>query len=554
MLIGLLSGIVTGLSPCVLPVLPVVLGASATGPEGRSSRSRPFVIIAGLVLSFALATLLGSALLSLLGLPQDLLRWLGIAVLVVVGLGLLIPSVGDLLERPFARIPQRALNRDGSAFLLGMSFGLVFVPCAGPVLAAITVLAATGGVDAGLVVLTASFAIGVAIPLLAFAVAGQRMGERIRAVRGRTRLLRQVTGGVMVITAIALALNITDSIQRYVPGYVAAVQDRIEGGGSARAALDGLADRQPASAVAGDSLSFDQCAENAAVLQDCGPARDLVGIQEWLNSSPLDLAQLRGRVVLIDFWTYSCINCQRTLPYITEWDAKYREEGLTIIGVHSPEFAFEREVPNVAENAERLGVQYPIAIDNDFRTWREWDQRFWPAHYLIDQSGQVRQVHYGEGAYAQTEQLIQTLLESGDEGVTADTTISTDGRTPETYLGYERARAVVNERSDAFDEAADYPGASVQRDQVALQGQWTVEPERIVAGRNASLDLRYYARDVYLVLGGKGTVRVIDGDQQRTVEVDGSPTLYTLASHRPDERLMNLRMSPGVSAYAFTFG
>jgi hypothetical protein len=242
------------------------------------------------------------------------------------------------------------------------------------------------------------------------------------------------------------------------------------------------------------------------------------------------------------------------LPYITEWDAKYRDQGLTIIGVHSPEFAFEREVPNVAENAERLGVEYPIAIDNDFRTWREWDQRYWPAHYLIDQSGRVRQVHYGEGAYAQTEQLIQTLLESGDEGVTVDTTISTDGRTPETYLGYERARTVVNERSDAFDKPAVYPGSSVQRDQVALRGQWTVEPERIVAGRDASLDLRYYARDVYLVLGGKGTVRVIDGDQQRTVEVDGAPTLYTLTSHRPDERLMNLRMSPGVSAYAFTFG
>ncbi len=518
MLIGLLSGIVTGLSPCVLPVLPVVLGASATGPDGRSSRSRPFVIIGGLVLSFALATLAGSALLSLLGLPQDLLRWLGIAVLVIVGLGLLIPSVGHLLERPFARIPQRALNRDGSAFLLGMSFGLVFVPCAGPVLAAITVLAATGGIGVGLIVLTASFAIGVAIPLLGFAVAGQRMGERIRVARGRTRLLQQVTGAVMIVTAVALALNVTDSIQRYVPGYVAAVQERIESGDSARAALDDLSGQERASAATGDALSFDECAQNPSVLQDCGPARDLVGIQEWLNSSPLDLPDLRGRVVLVDFWTYSCINCQRTLPYITQWDSKYRDQGLTIIGVHSPEFAFEREVPNVADNAERLGVQYPIAIDNDFRTWREWDQRYWPAHYLIDQAGQVRQVHYGEGAYAETEQLIQTLLESGDEGIATDTTVSTDGRTPETYLGYERARAVVNQRPEVLDQPADYTGAAVQADQVALQGQWTVEAERIVAGRNASLDLRYYARDVYLVLGGQGTVRVTDGEQQRDRE------------------------------------
>ena len=228
-LIGLLSGVVTGLSPCVLPVLPVVLGASATGPEGPSSRTRPFVIIAGLVTSFALATLAGSALLNLLGLPQDLLRWLGIAVLVVVGLGLLFPPIGRVLERPFARIPQRALNREGSAFVLGMSFGLVFVPCAGPVLAAITVLSATGGFGAGLIVLTASFAIGVALPLLGFAIAGQRMAERIRSVRGRTQTLRKVVGAVMVVTAVALSLNLTDSIQRYVPGYVALVQDRIEG-------------------------------------------------------------------------------------------------------------------------------------------------------------------------------------------------------------------------------------------------------------------------------------------------------------------------------------
>jgi cytochrome c biogenesis protein CcdA/thiol-disulfide isomerase/thioredoxin len=554
-LIGLLSGVVTGLSPCVLPVLPVVLGASATGPEGPSSRTRPFVIIAGLVTSFALATLAGSALLNLLGLPQDLLRWLGIAVLVVVGLGLLFPPIGRVLEQPFARIPQRALNREGPAFVLGMSFGLVFVPCAGPVLAAITVLSATGGFGAGLIVLTASFAIGVALPLLGFAIAGQRMAERIRSVRGRTQTLRKVAGAVMVVTAVALSLNLTDSIQRYVPGYVALVQDRIEGTDSARAALDDLSGRQATTAAAGDQLTFDQCAEDPAQLHNCGPARDLVGIQEWLNSKPLELVDLRGRVVLVDFWTYSCINCQRTLPYITDWDAKYRQKGLTVIGVHSPEFAFEREVPNVADNAERLGVKYPIAIDNGFQTWRAWDQRYWPAHYLIDQTGQVRQVHYGEGAYAQTEKLIQDLLDAGEQAVSADPTQArTQGQTPETYLGYERARSVVNASNQFFDEQHAYSAVDVARDQVALDGQWTVEPERIVAGEDASLRLRYYARDMYLVLGGEGTVEVRENGRANTIEVKGAPTLYALASHSPQERVAELRVSPGVSAYAFTFG
>ncbi|MEZ5158510.1 MAG: cytochrome c biogenesis protein DipZ [Candidatus Nanopelagicales bacterium] len=554
-LIGLLSGVVTGLSPCVLPVLPVVLGASATGPEGPSSRARPFVIIAGLVTSFALATLAGSALLNLLGLPQDLLRWLGIVVLVVVGLGLLFPPIGRLLERPFARIPQRALNREGSAFVLGMSFGLVFVPCAGPVLAAITVLSATGGIGTGLIVLTASFAIGVALPLLGFAIAGQRMGERIRSVRGRTQTLRKVAGGVMVVTAVALSLNLTDSIQRYVPGYVAAVQDRIEGADRARAALDDLSGREAAAPGTGDQMTFDQCAQDPSQLHNCGPARDLVGIQDWLNSQPLELSDLRGRVVLVDFWTYSCINCQRTLPYITDWDAKYRQKGLTVIGVHSPEFAFEREVPNVADNAKRLGVEYPIAIDNGFQTWREWDQRYWPAHYLIDQAGQVRQVHYGEGAYAETEKLIQDLLDTGDEAVSADAPQArTPGQTPETYLGYERARSVVNASNQFFDEQHTYTAVDVVRDEVALDGQWTVQAERIVAGQNASLRLRYYARDMYLVLGGQGTVEVRENGRTRTIEVTGAPTLYTLASHSPQERVAELRMSPGVSAYAFTFG
>lgn len=554
-LIGLLSGVVTGLSPCVLPVLPVVLGASATGPEGSSGRARPFVIIAGLVTAFALVTLAGSALLNLLGLPQDVLRWLGIAVLMVVGLGLAFPTIGRVLERPFARLPQRALNREGSAFLLGMSFGLVFVPCAGPVLAAITVLSATGGVGAGLVVLTASFAIGVALPLLGFAVAGQRMGERIRSVKGRTQTLRTVAGAVMIVTAVALSLNLTDSIQRYVPGYVAQVQDRIESTDGARAALDDLTGRESATTVTGDQLTYDQCSEDPSRLHNCGPARELVGIQDWLNSGPLDLAGLRGRVVLVDFWTYSCINCQRTLPYITDWDAKYRQKGLTVIGVHSPEFAFEREVPNVADNAERLGVQYPIAIDNGFQTWRAWDQRYWPAHYLIDQSGQVRQVHYGEGAYAETEKLIQSLLETGDQGESVDAPAPrTAGQTPETYLGYQRARSVVNENTQFIDVPHDYATVDVERDQVALDGQWTVESERIVAGEEASLSMRYFARDMYLVLGGKGTVEVVENGRSKTVRVKGAPTLYTLSSHEPEERLVELQMSPGVSAYAFTFG
>ena len=434
LVIGLLSGIVTGLSPCVLPVLPGVLATSALPSDGAAGaagqapdRRRPFVIVAGLVTSFAALTLLGGALISALGLPADLLRNVGIAMLLVVGVGLLVPAVGHVLERPFARFSRVSPRRGGSAFVLGATFGLVFVPCAGPVLAAITVLGAANELPFGLVVLTLAFAIGVAIPLLAFAVTGQRMTERIGALRRRLPVIRRVTGGVLVATALAITVGVADQAQRLVPDYAAAVQRAIEDSDEAQAALGDLdpSEEEDAAVPAaadievdvdrlGPAISFNECESDPSQLANCGPARPFVGIQEWLNTpgnQPLTIEALRGKVVLIDFWTFSCINCQRTLPYLTDWDAKYRNDGLVIVGVHSPEFAYEHEVPNVIERSAELGVTYPIAIDNDFRTWRAYNQRYWPAQYLVDKNGVVRQVHYGEGAYAETEALIQRLLE-----------------------------------------------------------------------------------------------------------------------------------------------
>jgi cytochrome c biogenesis protein CcdA/thiol-disulfide isomerase/thioredoxin len=420
LVIGLLSGIVTGLSPCVLPVLPALLTTSAAGPEAggsmtttpsRPDRRRPLTIVAGLVTSFALVTLLGASALSALGLPPDLLRNVGIAAMVVMGIGLLLPAVGHALERPFARVSRVGPRRTGPAFAIGMTLGVVFVPCAGPVLAAITVLAATNQVESGLIALTAAFAAGIAIPLTAFALAGQQMAERIAAVRTRMPALRRITGGVLVATALAVVLGLPDQAQRLIPPYVATAQEAIEDNAEARAALGTLAATQGPAAT--ETLSFNACEADPSRLADCGPARDFVGIQQWLNTpagSALTLDGLKGRVVLVDFWTYSCINCQRTLPYLTDWDRKYRDAGLTIVGVHSPEFAFEHEVDNVVEAAAASGIEYPIALDNDFRTWRAYNQRYWPAHYLIDRDGVVRQVHYGEGAYDDTERLIRELL------------------------------------------------------------------------------------------------------------------------------------------------
>lgn len=558
--VGLVSGVITAISPCVLPVLPAILTSSVQ--DGAQSRTRPFVVVGGLVTSFAVFTLLGGILLSSLGLPDDLLRWLGIAVLAIVGLGLAVPAVGHLLERPFVNTKIPTLNRDGNGFVMGLALGLVFVPCAGPILAAITVLAATNGLSWGLVALTLAFSVGIAIPLLVFGVAGQSIGKRIKLVRERLQAIRITSGVVLMATALLLAFNVLEPLQRAVPEVLADIQETIEDNDTVRSALDDLTGREEVVAAEGE-LTFDECADSdPGVLFTCGPARDITGIEQWLNTDgeelSIDELTADGGVVLIDFWTYSCINCQRTFPFLTEWDAKYRDEGLTIIGVHSPEFAFEKDAGNVADAADRYGIEYPIALDNDFETWREWDQRFWPAHYLIDSTGTVRQVHYGEGAYESTERLIQELLDSSELGVVqADIGNHTSGRTQETYLGYRRLAYADNGGQLATDEPRVYGHDSVPSpDHFVYVGEWTITSEYAESGAGAMLMINFYAADVHLVLGGQGevTVSLVNSDYTATVEVDGTTDLYDLYEGDPTDDVMILEFSPGIEAYAFTFG
>ena len=554
LLVGFLSGLVTALSPCVLPVLPVVLTTSVS--RGETSRWRPWVVVGGLVFSFGVFTLLGGALLSLLNLPADLLRWAGIVVLAVVGLGLAWPRFGHLLEAPFLRTRMPRLNRDGNGFVLGLGLGLVFVPCAGPILAAITVLAATAEIGPELVALTVAYCLGIAIPLLGFALGGRQILARVRFARERTRLMRGIAGGLMIATAAAIALNATEALQRLTPAWLAGVSDLVEDDDQVRAQLDALSGREDSGREDG-TLSFDECAADPSVLADCGQAPELTGITSWLNSDPLTLRELRGKVVLIDFWTYSCINCQRTLPYVTRWAADYADDGLVVIGVHSPEFAFEHVERNVADNAARLGVRYPIALDNDFATWRAYTQRYWPAHYLIDATGTVRQVHYGEGAYDETESLVRELLGMAGS-VTGDPEPNlTQGRSPETYLGSDRLGSFTNEQVIRGRPVTYELSARPQEHTFSFGGVWDVQREYAETGRGALLEFRFYAAQVHLVLGGEGTVVVTladDPDYREVVEVTGTPTLYTLYDGPAREDTVRLALSEGLQAYAFTFG
>jgi cytochrome c biogenesis protein CcdA/thiol-disulfide isomerase/thioredoxin len=524
--IAFLAGLITAISPCVLPVLPILLA-------GGASQRRPYAIIAGLVGSFTVFTVAGASLLDSLGLQDDLLRDLAIALLLLLALALLVPRVAGLLERPFLALTRRRVGADANGFVLGASLGLVFVPCAGPVLAAVTALAATGDIGVRTFAVTFAYALGAALPMLAIAIGGQRLA----AFRRHAEPVRRVAGAVIGATAVAIAFGADQRFTTAVPGYTEELQQRIERNPRARRELRDLTD-------AGAS------AENAAL------APEVQGIAQWINSKPLTVRGLRGKVVLIDFWTYSCVNCLRTLPHLKEWDRAYRDDGLTIIGVHAPEFAFERVPGNVRAAVRKLGIRYPVALDNDFATWRAYANEYWPAKYLIDRAGRVRYFHFGEGEYERTEALIRRYLgATGDARSVADRT-PTVRTTPESYLGYERldrfaGNGVFPEREVGYR----FPPVLFP-DQVAYAGRIRVERERIVAGPRARLRLQFRAREVNLVLGGRGRLTVLlDGRPAKTIAVRGEPRLYPLLELPGlTEGLLELRFARGISAYAFTFG
>jgi cytochrome c biogenesis protein CcdA/thiol-disulfide isomerase/thioredoxin len=565
--IGIVAGIIAGISPCILPVLPVVLvaGPSAPtdgdGPPDRARRRRrALLVVAGLVVSFCALTLAGSAILSALHLPQDLLRDAGLALLGLLGLGLLVPAVGNVIERPFARVRVAPPRLDTGGFLLGLALGAVFVPCAGPVLATITSLGAMRQFGFSSLELTLAFGVGVAIPLLIVAFAGDALVQRVQGLRRQGPLLRRVAGGVLLVMAAVLALNLTDGLQRSVPGYTTALQNSVEGTTYAKHQLDELR-----ATGSGATAQLKTCPEGAATLSQCGPAPNFRAISAWLQTPgdrPLTLAGLRGHVVLVDFWTYSCINCQRTIPHVEAWYRRYAADGLVVVGVHTPEFAFEHVASNVRTALRQLGVTYPVAVDDDYGTWNAYDNDSWPAEYLIDATGHVRAEHIGEGNYPRTESLIRDLLVAVHPSLhlpspteVADRT-PTEPTNPETYVGYERDQYLAGTPIDP-DHAAPYSyPASLSLGEFALSGTWTVGPEEATAGSEARLELGYEARDVYLVIGGHGTVQTtVDGGHPRTIAISGIPRLYTLVSTPSlGNGVLQLRVSPGVQAYDFTFG
>ncbi len=561
MLIGLVGGLITGISPCVLPVLPAIFftggaaGARPVGPRAtRKASRRPYWVVGGLTFSFCIFTLVGTIILRSLGVPADTIRWVGLAVLVLLGLGMIIPRLETLLEKPFTWIPQHTVRPDSGGFVLGLALGAVYVPCAGPVLAAITVAGATGRIGGRTIELTVAFAIGTAIPLLIFALAGRSVAERVRAFRTHQRAIRVTAGVVVIGLAIALTFNVTDALQRAVPDYTSAANKALIGSSSVNKALGKK-----------QSALLANCAQNPSdKLADCGAAPEIAGISKWLNTrngAALTLSALKGKVVLIDFWAYSCINCQRAIPHVEAWYSTYKSAGFEVIGVHTPEYAFEHVTGNVAAGAKRIGITYPVALDNDYTTWNAFSNESWPADYLIDSTGTIRHVSIGEGDYTGTEKLIRQLLAAAKPGAAlpasthvADTT-PTSAQTAETYLGATRANSYAGTTSLGLGKNVISFPATVPDDEFALSGTWTIGADGLTAVKDARIRLNFLAKDVYLDIGGTGTITATVNGSTKNFTVSGAPDIYPVVSQPSAARhTLDVAVAPGLTAYSFTFG
>ena len=526
-----LAGLITILAPCIWPLLPIVFSASSGGGKRKS-----LGITIGVMTSFTIFTLGISYLVKIFPINPNSLRLVATVIIALLGLSLLVPFLGAKFEVFISNLLgplQSRFKKEGSGLgaglVTGLSLGLVWAPCAGPILATVAALSATQSVNIKVVSITLAYVLGLGVPLFIFSSLSAALFKKMRKVNKYTGRIQQVFGLVMIVTAILIYTNYDKAIQVKVlnlfPGY-SRFLGQFENNDHLQKELDILAGRR--------------------ALPDGGLAPEFVGIAQWLNTpTALSLQGLRGRVVLVDFWTYSCINCVRTLPHLTAWYERYKNDGLVIVGVHTPEFAFERESQNVRNATKEFNITYPVAQDNDYQTWGAYQNHYWPAEYLIDAQGHIRHTHFGEGSYDHMEEAIRTLLKTSGHPIKGDLSSVQDQTpraplTPETYLGKKRMQRFASP--------------------VTYQGSWAYQAESAKSGKNAALELKFQADKVFLVIGpahaGDKVKVFIDGKPQddlilnnqrlyEIIDLKGSVEIHTLRLEFPNE---------GTSIYAFTFG
>ena len=572
-LLSYLAGALTIVSPCILPVLPFVF-ARADKPFVRNG----FPLLIGMAVTFA-----GVASLAALGggwavRANEAGRWIALAVMAVLGLSLLLPAVGDRLMRPFVAmgswLTERAERHSGdqgdvrASLLLGVATGLLWAPCAGPILGVILTGAALQGAGVGTTILLLAYAGGAATSLALALLVGGRVFKAMKGALGAGEWIRRGLGALVLIGVVAIALGLDTGLLT-----------RVSVGSTGRI-------EQTLLATIGRGAPVNQAPTDLANLPVEGVMPPLTGAVTWINSPPLTTEQLRGKVVVVDFWTYSCINCLRSIPYVRAWAEKYKDQGLVVIGVHTPEFAFEKSEANVRQAVERLGVTYPVAMDNDFAIWRAFRNNYWPAHYFIDAKGQIRHHHFGEGDYDGSERIIQQLLREAGAANVASGVVQIQAKgaeaaadmdqiaSPETYIGYARAENFRSPGGLAADTVKDYVASPLRLNDWSLLGRWRVTREHAdLQTAGGRLSFRFKARDLHLVMGpsqsgAKVRFRVlIDGvapgpnagsdiDAQGNGQVDSERLYQLIRQAGPvSEHTFEIEfLDPGVQVFAFTFG
>jgi cytochrome c biogenesis protein CcdA/thiol-disulfide isomerase/thioredoxin len=596
MLFALLAGAGTAITPCVLPVLPAILASGAAG-----GRRRPIGIVLGLAITFTIAIVALAQLVKGVGLAASGARDFAIVVLILFGVVLLIPELSKRLEAPLSRLARFGPKTRGTGFWTGLgvgaALGFVVAPCAGPILAAVTSVSASSGATPKIVLVALAYAVGLSAVLLVYAFAGRAVIGRIRRTM-RGQVVERVLGVILVATAVVMVFNLDvrfeDTLAQST-SLPAIFTDPTRSLENSTAVQNRLASLRPPSQFAERQAKADATAKPAAervgvsipgvktpALSVLGTAPGFTDNQDWFNTpgdKPLTLASLRGHVVLVDFWTYTCINCIRTLPYLKRMYATYHRYGLDVVGVETPEFTFEQEASNVRQAISTDGIKYPVVQDNRFGTWNAYHNQYWPAEYFIDGQGKIRHIKFGEGDYEQDEAVIRQLLfDSGAHHlpppVTPGAIVPSKGlATPETYIDPERASAYQENWSQPLQKGTHtYQGTTNPTiNQFSLDGIWNINTEAASAvSSGASITGTFQAQHVYLVMTSAGnvprTARVLLDGKPIAADQAGSDVhgglvtvrgqrLYSLVSAPDDETAtITVKVPPGVSAYDFTFG
>jgi cytochrome c biogenesis protein CcdA/thiol-disulfide isomerase/thioredoxin len=583
MVFAAIAGAATAVSPCVLPVLPALLSAGAVG-----GRRRPLGVVTGLAVTFTITIAGLATVIDGVGVADGVARKIAIAVLLAAGVALLVPALGDRIEAPLSRLARFGPRSRGTGFwsglVVGAALGFLYAPCAGPILAAVVSVGVSRGSSGEIVALAASYSIGSAAVLLVLTLGGRRLAERLRSA-ARGPALQRAVGVVLLATAVLMAADLDVRFQtalaRHVPDFLVNPTKSLE---TSSAVEKRLADvrghpRFDSSTAHAATATRRSDAGMRSSLPVLGAAPDFTDNQRWLNTPggrPLTLRALRGKVVLVDFWTYTCINCIRTLPYVEAWYQRYRDRGLVVVGVHTPEFGFEKDAGNVEAAIRQNGLRYPVAQDNDYGTWNAWSNQFWPAKYLIDARGQVRYTHFGEGDYGKTEGAIRSLLQEasstplGRRARAGAEVPSARLQTPETYLGSARSDRVLPSAVRSGTHTYRPLSGRLRLNHLTFGGTWSIGEEAATARAGSTLKLAFAARRVFLVLGSEGgaarPLRILldgrpvsrrraGGDAHGSIVTVRGQRLYRLIDLPKVERHeLELHPAPGISGYAFTFG